>query len=98
MTKEIITVLFLATAPILSNASLSNYKFTYNNMYTAPTKGDQYTKTGATVKIYTEAGTCKGSFDVYLHKGKKFISFQNSWICIQGKSRFGYNGIWYIIK
>ena len=50
------------------------------------------------VTIYTESGHCKGSYSIYLHKGKKYIKFNNMWICIQGKNRFAYNGNWYVIK
>ena len=57
-----------------------------------------YTRTQYSVTIYTEGGHCKGSFAIYLHHGKKYISFNNTWICIQGKSRFAYNGNWYVIK
>lgn len=57
-----------------------------------------YSATSRTVKVETESGHSKGSFTVYLHKGKKYIKFQNSWICIQGKSRFFLNGNWYVIK
>lgn len=57
-----------------------------------------YTRTQHSVTVYTEDGHCKGTFAVYLHQGKKYISFNNTWICIQGKSRFGYNGNWYVIR
>lgn len=60
--------------------------------------GESYTRTQKTVTIYTEDGHNKGTFAVYLHHGKKHINFNNTWICIQGKSRFGYNGNWYVIK
>lgn len=57
-----------------------------------------YSPTSQKVSVYTENGSPKGSFTVYLHYGKKYIKFQNTWICIQGKSRFGHNGNWYVIK
>lgn len=57
-----------------------------------------YTATSQSVSVYTENGHPKGTFTVYLHQGKKYIKFQNTWICIQGKSRFGHNGNWYVIK
>lgn len=63
----------------------------------APNDGT-YTRTQNSVTAYTESGHCKGTFVVYLHKGKKYINFNNTWICIQGKSRFAYNGNWYVIK
>lgn len=63
----------------------------------APNDGT-YTRTGSTVSVYTEEGHPKGTFSVYLHHGKRYIDFNNTWICIQGKSRFGYCGNWYVIK
>lgn len=57
-----------------------------------------YSATSQSVSVYTEGGHPKGSFTVYLHQDKKYIKFQNTWICIQGKSLFGYNGNWYVIK
>lgn len=99
MVKKFIIAISFALAPIMGNALWGNACFVSVGAYAAaPTNGDYYSKTGQRVDIYSESGTYKGSFDVYLHKGKKYISFQNTWICIQGKSRFGYNGNWYIIK
>ena len=64
-----------------------------------PARNDgSYLATSQSVSIYTQEGHSKGSFTVYLHQGKKYIKFQNTWICIQGKSRFGYKGNWYVIK
>lgn len=57
-----------------------------------------YTRTSCSVTVYTEDGYKKGNYAIYLHGGQKYISFSNTWICIQGKSRFGYNGNWYVIK
>lgn len=57
-----------------------------------------YLATSQTVLVYAEGGNPKGSFTVYLHHGKKYIQFQNSWVCIQGKSRFSFNGNWYVIR
>lgn len=57
-----------------------------------------YMRTSYSVSIYTESGHCKGTYAIYLHNSKSYIYFSNTWICIQGKSRFGYNGNWYIIK
>ena len=57
-----------------------------------------YTRTNNSVTIYTESGHSKGSYAVYLHNGKRFIKFDNTWICIQGKRRFAHNGNWYVIK
>lgn len=63
----------------------------------APNDGT-YSKTSSSVSVYTDSGAYKGSFPVYLHHGKRYIDFHNTWICIQGKSRFGYCGNWYVIK
>lgn len=63
----------------------------------APNDGT-YTRTQYSVTVYTESGHRKGTYAIYLHKGKKYIDFNNTWICIQGKSRFGYCGNWYVIK
>jgi len=57
-----------------------------------------YTRTNYSVTIYTESGHSKGTFAVYLHNSMKYIRFYNTWICIQGKSRFAYCGNWYIIR
>lgn len=71
-----------------------------NTCYAATkTRNDgTYSATSQSVSVYTENGHPKGSFTVYLYHGKKYINFQNTWICIQGKSRFGHNGNWYVIK
>lgn len=66
-------------------------------MAAAPNNGT-YTRTSSSVSVYTESGHPKGSFAVYLHHGKKYIDFNNTWICIQGKRRFAHNGNWYVIK
>ncbi len=63
----------------------------------APNNGS-YTNTGKEVTIVTDSGHNKGTFDVYLHQGYKFIDFNNQWINIQGKTRFFLNGNTYIIK
>lgn len=63
----------------------------------APNDGS-YTRTSSSVKVYTESGHKKGTFPIYLHKGKRYIDFDDKWICIQGKRRFFYRGNWYIIK
>ena len=63
----------------------------------APNDGS-YTRTSSSVKVYTESGHKKGTFPIYLHKGKRYIDFDDKWICIQGKRRFFYKGNWYVIK
>lgn len=57
-----------------------------------------YSRTNKSVSIYTQSGHPKGSFAVYLHKGKRYINFKNQWICIQGKLRFACDGNWYVIR
>lgn len=75
-----------------SNANSANALIAY-----APNDGT-YMRTSYSVTIYTESGHPKGVYAVYLHHGKHYIDFNNAWICIQGRSRFGYNGNWYIIR
>lgn len=85
----------------LSFADVSHHSLLQGNVCSAAVKvsnNGTYTATSQSVSIYTEAGHPKGSFTVYLHQGKKYVKFQNTWICIQGKSRFAYNGNWYVIK
>ncbi len=63
----------------------------------APNNGT-YTRTSSFVTIYTETGYCKGPFSIYLHHGKKYIDFNNTWVCVHNTRRFGYKGNWYVIK
>ena len=60
--------------------------------------GGSYLATNQTVSVYTESGHPKGRFTIYMHSGKKYIKFNNTWVCIQGKSRFSFQGNWYVIK
>ena len=60
--------------------------------------GGNYTPTNKNVKVYTESGHCKSTYTIYLHGGKKYIKFDNSWVCIQGKERFYYSGNWYVLR
>lgn len=71
----------------------------YNNVTFQSMQNDgTYSRTSSTVTIYTESGHCKGSYLIYLSHGVKYICFNSTWICIQGKSRFSFNGNCYIIK
>ncbi len=96
---------FLCAFVFVAVASAAN-TFAYNsgaslicNEAAMPAPNDgTYTRTQNSVTVYTESGHSKGTFAIYLHKGKKYISFNNTWICIQGKSRFAYCGNWYVIK
>lgn len=98
MLKRLIFVLALLSAPVVSLLICESNNFSMQASATAPTKGNHYSKTGQSVTVFSESGINKGNFAVYLHQGKKYISFQNTWICIQGKSRFAYNGNWYVIR
>lgn len=63
----------------------------------APNNGT-FTRTGYSVSVYTESGHPKGMYAVYLHHGQHYINFYNTWICIQGRNRFGYCSNWYVIR
>lgn len=63
----------------------------------APNDGS-YMKTNQDINIQVAGGNDKGSYDVYLHNGDKYIDFKDQWIKIQGKTRFHLNGNDYIIK
>lgn len=75
-----------------------NSSYRQNISFQGVSGNDVYTRTNYSVTVYTESGHCKGRFSIYLHHSKQYIDFYNTWICIQGKSRFGYNGNWYIIR
>ena len=63
----------------------------------APNDGS-YMKTNQDVHVQVAGGNDKGSFDVYLHNGNKYIDFKDQWVKIQGKTRFHLLGNDYIIK
>lgn len=93
---------FLAMAMVVSftvaDMAATEMEITGNTCMAAAPNDGTYTRTSSLVSVYTESGHPKGSFWVYLHHGKRYIDFNNTWICIQGKSRFGYCGNWYVIK
>lgn len=93
---------FLAAAIVVSFATAevvaTEMGFTGNVCMAAAPNDGTYSKTSSSVSIYTESGHPKGSYSVYLHHGKRYIDFNNTWICIQGKNRFAYCGNWYVIK
>lgn len=98
MKKIIVLAAFIVG---LTVADVNNGAIWPSNVCQAATQARNdgtYSATSQKVSVYTEAGHPKGSYTVYLHQGKKYIKFQNTWICIQGKSRFAHNGNWYIIK
>lgn len=72
MTKRIILISVIIST--LSFVSLQifgteRYGTTYNENKYVQYDGN-YTKTNYSVTIYTESGHCKGSYSIYLHKGK----------------------------
>lgn len=100
MIRKILYAFIFCIATSMSDANANNLatpSVSYEKSMQAHNDGT-YTRTQNSVTIYTEEGHCKGTFAIYLHHGKKYIKFNNTWICIQGKSRFGYNGNWYVIK
>lgn len=76
----------------------SNMPTDINNIPFGARNDGTYMKTSQDVNIQSSSGANKGSYDVYLHNGQKYIDFQNQWIKIQGKTRFHLNGNDYIIK
>ena len=84
---------FVAT---VQNPNYNTYGSNVNFQGTA--NNGTYTRTSYSVSVSTENGYGKGSYSIYLHGGQKYIYFSNTWICIQGKSRFAHNGNWYVIK
>ena len=96
MKKVLLSVMMLVClTTIPSFLTLSNSIFTAEAH--APNRGE-YSKTNQSVTIYHESGACKGTFAVYLHQSKRYIDFKNTWVCIQGKTRFAHSGNWYVIK
>lgn len=93
---------FLAIAIVASVAIYDTIApepgLTANTCYAAAPNNGTYTRTRYSVKVYNENGHAKGSFTVYLHRGQRYIDFNNTWICIQGRSRFAYCGNWYVIR
>ena len=82
----------------VSNESSHSVNFLWLESSNEITVSEYYMKTSSAVLLYTESGHFVGKYSVYLSGGRQYINFRNNWICIQGKSRFGYNGNWYVIK
>lgn len=98
MNRIIKVGIFLVSLMTVSSFLPDNQSLiTFKTEAHAPNNGS-YSKTSQSVTIYSESGHCVGSFSIYLHQGKKYIDFRNTWVCIQGKQRFGFQGNWYIIK
>lgn len=95
--KSLIAIALIATFTVTDIATTSA-GFTANTCMAAAPNNGTYMRTSYSVSVYNENGHPKGTFAVYLHYGKRYIDFNNTWICIQGKSRFGYCGNWFVIK
>ena len=97
--KMIVTLGLMLTAFATDLIVCDNNLLIRNSAVLAQAPNDgSYTRTSSSVKVYTESGHKKGTFPIYLHKGKRYIDFDDKWICIQGKRRFFYKGNWYVIK
>lgn len=98
MIKKFFLVIAVMASMAAADMIATSAGFTGNTCMAAAPNDGTYTRTSSSVSVYTESGHPKGTFSVYLHNGKRYIDFNNTWICIQGKSRFGYCGNWYVIK
>lgn len=63
----------------------------------APNDGT-YLHTSETVNVQCCGGANKGDFDVFMHKGQKYIDFHNQWIHITKNGYFTYGGNQYYVK
>ncbi len=98
MIKKVLFIFALVGGLTVADIAATSAGLTGNTcMASAPNDGT-YTRTGYTVSVYTQEGHPKGTYAVYLHHGQRYIDFNNTWICIRGKSRFGYCGNWYVIR
>ncbi len=97
MMKKLMIAIALVAGFAVADITTSTTGLTATCMAAAPNNGT-YMRTGYYVSVYCETGNPKGSFAVYLHNGQRYIDFHNTWICIQGKSRFAYCGNWYVIR
>lgn len=98
MIKKIFMAVALMAAFTVTDIKANAFAVSTNVCMTPAPNDGTYTKTSCSVSVYTESGHPKGVYAVYLHHGKRYIDFNNTWICIQGKNRFGYCGNWYVIK
>lgn len=100
MKRQILSVVVFITTILSANAFACNSDLSSQLIETSiqAQNNGTYTPTQYYVNVYTESGHSKGSFTIYLHHGQKYISFNRTWICIQGKNRFFYSGNWYVIK
>lgn len=98
MIKKFFLVIAVMASMAAADMVTTSAGLTGNTCMAAAPNDGTYTRTSSSVSVYTQEGHPKGSFSVYLHHGKRYIDFNNTWICIQGKNRFGYCGNWYVIK
>lgn len=98
MIKKFFLVIAVMASMAAADMVATSAGLTGNTCMAAAPNDGTYTRTSSSVSVYTQEGHPKGSFSVYLHHGKRYIDFNNTWICIQGKNRFGYCGNWYVIK
>ncbi|MGN1219286.1 MAG: hypothetical protein ACI4TD_15145, partial [Phocaeicola sp.] len=83
--KIFCTLVLFAAVSVTESLAFNVNPLGFNELLMPASNDGTYTRTQYSVTIYTENGHCKGSFSIYLHHGKKYISFNNTWICIQGK-------------
>ena len=95
--KFILAIVIIASVAIADNVAF-DLGLTANTCYAAAPNNGAYSRTGNSVNVYTQEGHSKGSFAVYLHNGQRYIDFNNTWICIQGRSSFVYCGNRYVIR
>lgn len=101
MKKNILAIIMVIAASATIVTTDANAVALNNNTIEAamPAPNDgRYMRTQYSVTIYSESGVCKGTYAIYLYQGRKYIDFNNTWVCIQGRNRFGYCGVWYIIR
>ena len=81
---------------ILTDSSVESHgsEITFGH---APNDGT-YLHTSDTVNVQCCGGPNKGNFDVFLHKGQKYIDFHNQWIHITKNGYFSYGGNQYYVK
>lgn len=100
MIKKMFLAIALLAAPSVFDSVLSQFDSSLNlNSIQAQARNDgTYSRTNKSVSIYTQSGHPKGSYAIYLHRGRRYINFKNRWIFIQGKQRFACDGNWYVIN
>lgn len=98
MAKKFFLVIAIIASVAVADNIAPELGLTVNTCYAGAPNNGTFSRTGYSVNVYNENGHPKGSFAVYLHKGQRYIDFCNTWICIQGRSRFAYCGNWYVIR